>query len=73
MSDIIWTVIVIWIVWKIYDTILNLTKVKVNNRIHPEKEYIYQKNGEVTILNNSNKKSQFRSNDVEYVDYEEVN
>lgn len=73
MSDIIWTVIVIWIVWKIYDTILNLAKVKVNNRIHPEKEYIDQKNGEVTILNNSNKKSQFRSNDVEYVDYEEVN
>ena len=72
MRDIIWTVIIIWIVWKIYGTILNISKGKVNNGNRNEKQYTDQKNGKVTIQHKSNKKSQFSSNHIEYVDYEEV-
>jgi len=72
VRDIIWTVIIIWIVWKIYDTMLNISKGKVKNGNRNEKQYTDQKTGKVIIQHNSNKKSQFSSNHVEYVDYEEV-
>jgi hypothetical protein len=70
VRDIIWTVIVIWVTWKIYDMFKNISKskpqpIKSNN-------YNQKKEGEVRIEKNVKQKTHFNSNDGEYVDYEEI-
>lgn len=71
MRDVIWTIIVLWVVWKIYDAIkkISTSQTKTSNNT-----YQYKKEGEVKIdnLNINNKKSNFHSTDAEYVDYEEI-
>jgi hypothetical protein len=77
VRDIIWTVIVLWVIWKIYDAFKSVSKPKTqthgynsqqNNNYHNQK-----KEGEVKIDPNAPKqKSHFKPEDGEYVDYEEV-
>lgn len=77
MRDIIWTVIIVWVVWKIYDAFKNVSKPKTqthgynshqHNNFHSQK-----KEGEVKIDPTATKqKSHFKPEDGEYVDYEEV-
>lgn len=74
MRDIIWTVIAIWIVWKIYDAFKSMSKPKVQTQGFSRNQNAYQqkKEGEIKIDKNVNLKSHFNPNDGEYVDYEEV-
>ena len=71
VRDIVWTFIVIWLVWKIYDAFKSVSKSKTQSQRHNGNQS-YQKEGEVKIDKNVNPKSHFNPNDGEYVDYEEV-
>lgn len=70
MRDIVWTVIIIWVVWKIYDAFKNVSKTK--SRGFNDHQTQQRKEGEVKIDKNVEPKSHFNPNDGEYVDYEEV-
>ena len=67
MRDIVWTVIVIWFVRKIYNAFLPKASSQPKNS-----NSSFKKEGEVKIDKNVNQKSRFGSNDGEYVDYEEI-
>lgn len=68
MRDIIWTIIAIWIIWKVYDMFKSMSKIKTQpiNRNNQRKE------GEIKIDKNVKLKTHFNPNDAEYVDYEEI-
>ncbi len=67
MRDLIWTIIIVWVVWKVYDAFKSISKAK------PQRTDSYsQKEGEVKIDRHVNLKSHFNPDDAEYVDYEEV-
>ncbi len=74
MRDIIWTVILVWVVWKIVDAFKNVSKMQAQ-RVNPNQNNQYQqrKEGEVKIdSDKSAHKPHFKPGDGEYVDYEEV-
>jgi hypothetical protein len=60
MRDLIWTIIVIWLVWKIYSIFKNNMSKSANSNN-------YQANHNNTTINSKDK-----FEDAEYVDYEEV-
>jgi hypothetical protein len=66
MRDIIWTIIIVWLVWKIIDTFQKISKRPTDSY----KQHSF--NGETTILDKNAQKSRFNPGDAEYVDYEEV-
>jgi hypothetical protein len=66
MRDIIWTIIIVWLVWKIIDTFQKISK----RPTHSSKQQSF--NGETTILDKNAQKPRFNPSDAEYVDYEEV-
>ena len=74
MRDIVWTIIIIWIVWKTYDAFKNISKTKTQNQGFSgnQNNYHQQKEGEVKIDKNVVHKTHINPNDAEYVDYEEV-
>jgi uncharacterized membrane-anchored protein YitT (DUF2179 family) len=68
VRDIIWTIIVIWVIWKIIDMVKSTSKnQKTNQASQP-----YRKEGEVKIENTTHQKTHFNDSDGEYVDYEEI-
>ena len=71
MRDIIWTIIIVWVVWKIYDAFKSVSKSKTQAQTFNGNQS-YRKEGEVRIDKNVDLKSHFNPNDGEYVDYEEV-
>ncbi|MES2515740.1 MAG: hypothetical protein V4580_16425 [Bacteroidota bacterium] len=71
MRDIIWTIIIVWVVWKIYDAFKSVSKSKTQTQAF-NGNHSYRKEGEVKIDKNVNVKSHFSPADGEYVDYEEV-
>ena len=73
MRDVIWTVIILWVVWKIYDAFKNVSKAKTQTQSHHSAHNSYgQKEGEVKIDTSSKPKTHFKPGDGEYVDYEEI-
>lgn len=70
MRDIVWTVILVWLVWRIYDAFKSVSKSHTSSGT--QNNYHQQKEGEVKIDKNVDLKSHFNDNDGEYVDYEEV-
>lgn len=79
MRDVIWTIIVIWIVWKLYDAFTSFSRVKARSTVNPygqAQQQTYRQNnrreGEVKIENKVESKSHFKPDDGEYVDYEEI-
>jgi hypothetical protein len=70
LRDIVWTIIIIWIVWKIYDAFKNMSKTQGGTKT--QNKFYKQKEGEVKIDHNINQKTHFNPKDAEYVDYEEV-
>lgn len=70
MRDIIWTIILIWLVWKIYNMFKGVSKTKTQP-IHKNTSQ-QRKEGEIRIEKNVHQKSHFSENDGEYVDYEEI-
>ena len=85
MRDIIWTIIILWIVWKIYDAFTSFTKPRprqasFNGQYNTQQQYQYQqqqqqkgREGSVNVENTAPpKKTHFKPDDGEYVDYEDV-
>ncbi len=83
MRDIIWTVILVWLVWKIYDAFKGVSKMqtqRVNNQQNRQGNTSYynnqqsqRKEGEVKLdSTQGTHKSHFKPGDGEYVDYEEI-
>lgn len=71
MRDLIWTIILIWIVWKVYEMFKRAPqKSKVSNSNTNNSNL--RKEGEVKIETTVQQKTYFGKNDGEYVDYEEV-
>ena len=70
MRDIIWTIIAIWIVYKVYETIKSATTSKASSSFNQNQT---NKNGKVTVQTNIDNQSKYNVKDAEYVDYEEVN
>ena len=71
MRDLIWTIILIWLVWKIYDMFKRIpqkSKISDPNMNSSNR----RKEGEVKIETTVQQKTYFGKNDGEYVDYEEV-
>ena len=59
MRDLIWTLILVWLVWKLIEMFKNTDKSKQHNNSH-------------TVNVNNTKQSQFNSSNIEDVDYEEI-
>lgn len=80
MRDFIWTVIILWVVWKIYDAFILVTKSNHKQPFNSQNNQSYQappsnnkKEGEVKVDKISEKqKPHFKSSDGEYVDYEDI-
>lgn len=76
MRDIIWTVILIWVVYKIYETFKSVGRNKTQSQGFNTSQtsyYHHSKEGEVRVeRNTTNQKSTFKPEDGEYVDYEEI-
>ena len=76
MRDIIWTVILIWVVYKIYETFKSAGKTRTQTQgfnSNQNNYYRHSKEGEVKVDGRtSNQKTHFKPEDGEYVDYEEI-
>lgn len=86
MRDIIWTVILVWLVWKIYDAFKGISKMQTqrvnnqqtrqgatNNSYYTTNQQSQRKEGEVKLdSTQGTHKSHFKPGDGEYVDYEEI-
>jgi Domain of unknown function (DUF4834) len=73
MRDIIWTVIVVWIVWKIYDSFKTVSKPKTQRVYNNQQQSQAQQEGKTTVNSNEQKKKPHLDPNIgEYVDYEEV-
>ena len=72
MRDIVWTVIIIWIVWKIFDAFKNRSKSKTQQGTSNQNNFHNQKEGDVKINYTTNQKAKYNPSDSEYVDYEEI-
>ena len=78
MRDIIWTIIIVWLIWKVVDAFKSLSKTKTTTqRVYTNQHhnsYTSRKEGEVKINTTDTKsKPHFKSGHGEYVDYEEIN
>lgn len=84
MRDIIWTVILVWLVWKIYEAFKGASRMQAQRANHQRNHYNahhnnhYQqqnrrKEGEVSVESpEPAHKPHFKPGDGEYVDYEEI-
>lgn len=69
MRDVIWTIIIVWLVYRIYAAFSNRKTVVFQKHEH----HHYEK--EATVVNteeNNTKKSSKKIDDSEYVDFEEI-
>jgi hypothetical protein len=76
VRDIIWTIILVWLVWRIYDAFKGISKMqtqRVNNPQQHNRQQNSRREGEVRIdSTQTGQKSHFKPGDGEYVDYEEI-
>lgn len=76
MRDVIWTVIILWVVWKLYDAFKNVSKARTQTQSQGGNSYqqnsYRQKEGEVRVDTSAKPKTHFKPGDGEYVDYEEI-
>lgn len=75
MRDIIWTIIVVWVVWKLIDAFRAISASKsTNNGTVNDSHYSnsYNSNGSTQSEHNKPKKGELKSDAGEYVDFEEV-
>jgi len=79
VRDFIWTVIILWVVWKIYDAFILVTKANRKQTFHSQNNQSYQapynnkREGEVKVDEMGEKqKTHFKPSDGEYVDYEDI-
>jgi len=76
VRDIIWTVILIWVVYKIYETFKSVSRTRTQAQgfnSNQSNYYHHKKEGEVRVDPTASKqKTHFKPEDGEYVDYEEI-
>ena len=76
MRDVIWTIIILWVVWKIYDAFKLVAKTSQNQSgksYKGENSSNKTKEGEVKVDKmGENQKTHFKPSDGEYIDYEDV-
>lgn len=71
MRDVIWTIIIIWAVWKIIDALKffnSASKTAQNN----QNTRPYSQESTQNVNTSSSKKGELKADAGEYVDYEEV-
>lgn len=66
MRDIFFTILVVWLLWRIFNSFSSSSKTNYNSRSNSSATF--KKEGEVTIEKSGNKKN----DDGEYTDYEEI-
>ena len=72
MRDVIWTLIVVWVIYKIVNALKGGNTYVFNKHTH---HHHSKKEGEIKINNpqiNTKSKNNNTKNDGEYVDYEEI-
>ncbi|MDF2447794.1 MAG: hypothetical protein K0R26_298 [Bacteroidota bacterium] len=67
MRDLIWTIIGLWIVWKIFNAFTGKQKSH-----HNRPDFQPNKEGELKVNKNGSTNNRFNPDCAEYVDYEEV-
>lgn len=83
MRDIIWTIILVWLVWRILDAFKGISKMQTQRSNHQQTNYNNQsyqqapnnhrREGEVRVDSSEPAhKPHFKPGDGEYVDYEEI-
>lgn len=68
MRDVIWTLIIVWLIYRIFSAFSNKKSVVYQKHEH----HHYDKEGKVNVEPNPNKKSKTKIDDTEYTDYEEI-
>jgi hypothetical protein len=69
MRDIIWTIIVVWVVWRIIDAFRSFSHKTSRVNTHSNRTYTDQSHGN---HQESSKKGHLKPDAGEYVDYEET-
>ncbi len=70
MRDVFYTILVVWIIWRILNSVKNYGAAGNNvNDLHPNQK---QKEGDTSIKYVPPVKSKIRDDEGEYVDYEEL-
>ncbi len=76
MRDIIWTVIIVWVVWKIYESFKTVSKPKTQHSYNTgnsqQQKHNYHEGKTTVNSTHSKNKSHLDPNIGEYVDYEEI-
>ena len=68
MADVFYTILIIWVIWKIFGR----STVKTHVVHHHEYKQPYRDEGEVRISSYKKQEEEKRKDDGEYVDFEEV-
>lgn len=77
MRDVVWTIIVLWLIWKLLEAFKFISKPQQNSANSQNNNQFYsnfnKKEGEVKVdIKGEKPKSHFKPTDGEYVDYEEI-
>ena len=72
MRDIIWTIIGIWILWKIIDAFRSYSSSRNTSNYRNQQRDNYQDNTQNTSQKPPQKKGELKPDAGEYVDYEEI-
>lgn len=73
MRDIIWTVIIIWVIWRVISAFKSFSTTARNAQNNAGTNRNYNQNTNHTTNHNTQpKKGELKSDAGEYVDYEEV-
>lgn len=69
MRDVLWTIIGIWVFYKLYSS---LTRQKTTTVYQKHDHHHYHQDDEIKINTSGNKKSSGKIDDSEYTDFEEI-
>jgi hypothetical protein len=72
MRDIIWTIIGIWILWKIIDAFRSYSSSKSSSDFRKDQREQHQNTTQHTSEKPQQKKGELKPDAGEYVDYEEI-
>lgn len=72
MRDIIWTIIVIWVIWRLVDAFRSISATRKTQSSTVNNQNYNQNNHQTNHATSSPKKGELKADAGEYVDYEEV-
>ncbi|MFY8184832.1 MAG: hypothetical protein ACOVLD_02080 [Bacteroidia bacterium] len=68
MSDVIWTLIIVWLIFRVFSAFSN----RKSHEYQKHEHHHYYKEGTINVDTNPNKKPKSKIDDTEYTDYEEI-